>query len=160
MCYLCVDQHTPIGGWTEPDRPPSYRYCNCLVNTHGYKHRRVPSVGWLMVPYLRRHLTHGSTGTIHYGLLGIILEWCALPPYTIHRVPGRVRIVYRNGRRFHIQGCCIQIYAPFRTQPKYVRRSIRGGARHRWMIPWTHHLRRLHYLETVLNYLVRINAPI
>mgnify|MGYP007008031854 FL=1 len=144
MCYLCNNQHTPIGGWTEPDRPPSYRYCNCLVNTHGYKHKRVPSVGWLMVPYLKRHFTHRNTGTIHYGLLGIILEWCALPPYTIHRVPGRVRIIYRNGRRFHIQGCCIQIYAPFKTQPKYVRRSIRRGAGHRWMTPWTHHLRRLH----------------
>ena len=79
MCYLCVNQYTPVGGWTEPDRPPSYRYCNCLINAHGYRHRRVPSVGWLMVPYLRRHLTHRSTGTIHYGLLGIILEWCALP---------------------------------------------------------------------------------
>ena len=147
MCFLCVLQHTPIGGWKEPDRPPSYRYCDCPLNTHGYRHTRVSSVGWLIVPYLRRHLTHRITGVVHYGLLGIILDWSALPPYTIHRVPGRVRIVYRNGRRFHFQGCCIQIYAPFRKQLHYVRRSIRRGAGDLWSyndLAWTHRRRRLH----------------
>ena len=104
-------------------------------------------VGWLIVPYLRRHLTHKITGIVHYGLLGIILGWSALPPYTIHRVPGRVRIVYRNGRRFHFQGCCIQICAPFKKQPHYVRRSIRRGAGDLWSYndpAWTHSRRRLH----------------
>jgi len=80
-------------------------------------------------------------------LLGIILDLSALPPYTIHRVPGRVRIVYRNGRRFHFQGCCIQICAPFRTEPHYVRRSIRRGAGYFERpndLEWTHRRRRLH----------------
>ena len=146
MCFLCTTQHTPIGGWKE-DRPPSHRYCACPIDTHGHRHKRVFSVGWLMVPYLRRHLTHSITGIVHYGLLGIILDWSELPPYTIHRVPGRVRIVYRYGRRFHFQGCCIQIYAPFREQHHYVRRSIRRGAGDRWSyndIAWTHRRRRLH----------------
>ena len=142
MCYLCVNQHTPIGGWTEPDRPPSYRYCNCRIGNHGYRHTRVPSVGWLIIPHMKRHLTHSTTSTVHYGLLGIILDWCSLPSYTIYRAPGGIRIVYRNGRRFHLQGCCIHIYAPFKRQHRYVRRSIRRGAGHRWMTPWTHHLRR------------------
>ena len=105
MCFLCICQHTPIGGWQEPDRPPSYRYCNCPFNVHEYRHRRVYSVGWVIVPYFRRHLTHKSTGVIHYGLLRIILDWSALPACPIYRVPGRVRSVYRNGRRFHFQGC-------------------------------------------------------
>ena len=147
MCYLCASQHTPIGGWKEPDRPPDYRHCDCPLNTHGDRHTLISSTGWVIVPYLRRHLTHQSTGIVHYGLLGIILDWSALPPYTIHRVPGRVRIVYRNGRRFHFQGCCIQIYAPFGKQPHYVRRNIRRGAGDLWSyndITWTHRRRRLH----------------
>ena len=147
MCFLCDDQHTPIGGWPDPDRPASYRYCTCPVNTHGYKHRRVSSVGWLIIPHMKRHLTNTSTGNVYYGLLGIIIDWCALPPYTIYRAPGSIRIVYRNGRRFHIQGCCVQIHAPFREQQHYVRRSIRRGAGDRWScnnIAWTQSRRKLH----------------
>ena len=145
MCFLC-SQFTPVGGWPEPDRPPSHRYCSCPIDTYKHRQMLVSSVGWLVVPYLIRYLTHSNTGIVHYGLLGIILEWSALPPYTIHRVPGRVRIVYRNGQRFHFQGCCIQIYAPFKTQHNYVRRSIRRGAGHHWAYPdlvWTHRRRRL-----------------
>jgi len=147
MCFMCTAQYTPIGGWMEPDRPPNYRYCGCRLGTHRYRHTRVSSAGWVLVPYLVRQLTHRPTGIVHYGLLGIILDLSALPPYTIHRVPGRVRIVYRNGRRFHFQGCCIQICAPFRTEPHYVRRSIRRGAGYFERpndLEWTHRRRRLH----------------
>ena len=147
MCYLCVSQYTPIGGWKEPDRPPSHRYCDCPLDTHGHRHMLISSTGWVIVPYLRRHLTHTSTGIVHYGLLGIILGWCELPPYTIHRAPGQVRIVYRNGRRFHFQGCCIQIYAPCSVRSQYVRRSIRRGAGDLWSYndpTWTDRRRKLH----------------
>ena len=89
MCFLCVSQHTPIGGWKEPDRPPSYRYCACPIDTYGHRHKRVSSVGWLIVPYLRRHLTQNITGIVHYGLLGIILDWSELPPYTIYSSSSR-----------------------------------------------------------------------
>ena len=142
MCFLCVLQHTPIGGWKEPDRPPSHRYCTCALDAH--QHRQVRTVGWLIIPHLKKHLIGKTTGIVYYGLIGIILSWAKLPPYTIHRFPGRIRIVYRYGRRFHFQGCCIQIYAPFRKHTHYVRRSIRRDAGHRWNTPWTHHLRRLH----------------
>ena len=147
MCFLCDDHHTPIGGWPLPDRPPSYRYCKCRIGDHGYKYTRVSSVGWLIVPHMKRHLTHTITGIVHYGLLGIILDWCSLPPYTIYKAPGGIRIVYRNGQRFHVQGCCVQIHAPFQEQHHYVRRSIRRGAGDLWSyndIAWTRSRRKLH----------------
>ena len=53
-----------------------------------YEYGHLIASSRILVPYLRRHLTHRSTGTIHYGLLGIILEWCALP--SIH-YPSSVR---------------------------------------------------------------------
>ena len=140
MCFLCDNQYTPIGGW-EGERPASYRHCTCAVNSR--THKRVPTAGWLIIPHLKKHLKGKTTGTVHYGLIGLILSWSKLSPYTIRRFPGQVRIVYRCGRRFHLQGCCIQVYAPFRKQQHYARRSIRKDAGYRWKTAWTHHLRRL-----------------
>ena len=117
-------------------------HCTCAIDA--YRHKLVPTVGWLIIPHLKRHLIEKTTGIVHYGLIGIILSWAKLPPYTIHRFPGQVRIVYQYGRRFHLQGCCKHVYAPFRTKEDYVRRSIRKNAGYRWNTPWTHHLRRLY----------------
>ena len=141
MCFLCVSQYTPIDGW-EDERPSGYRHCTCVVNS--LTHKRVPTVRWLIVPHLKKQLKGKTNGTIHNVLIGLILSWSKLPPYTIHRFPGRVRIVYRCGRRFHIQGCCKHVYAPFRTKIHYVRRSIRREAGYRWNTPWLNHLRRLY----------------
>ena len=123
----------------DDDRPFSHRYCSCAVNSR--PHPWVPSAGWLIIPHLKKQLT--SNGLTYYGLISLILAWAKLSPYVMRRFPGRVRIVYRLGRRLHIQGCCQPFYLPFRTKTTYVRRSIRRGAGHRWNTPLTHHLRGL-----------------
>ena len=145
MCFLCNHQYTPIGGWDtdhqnhDDDRPFSHRYCSCAVNSR--PHPWVPTAGWLIIPHLKKQFT--SNGRTYDGLISLILSWAKLSPYVMRRFPGRVRIVYRLGRRLHIQGCCQPFYLPFRTKTTYVRRSIRRGAGHRWNNPLIHHLRGL-----------------
>ena len=145
MCFLCTNQYTPIGGWKE-DRPPSHRYCTCAIDAHRHRHKRVPTVGWLVIPHLRRHLTEKTTGIVHYGLIGIILSWAKLPPYTTlsisrssaHNVSLRTTDPFP--RMLSPDLCSISETTSLCTT-KYTER--------RWTplaltTPWTHHLRRLH----------------
>ena len=134
MCFLCDNQYIPVGGWDndhqnhDDDRPFSHWHCPCAVNSR--PHKRVPTAGWLIIPHLKKHLKDNRR--TYYGLISLILSWAKLSPYAMRRFPGRVRIVYRLGRRDHIQGCCKLVYLPFRTKTTYVRRSIRYKAGHCW----------------------------